>query len=521
MKSHRSDMPDILPPLPLYNRATLQRVEHQHKDDALMQRAAVAAAEWASQLRAGRENDPILFLAGPGNNGGDAITCATLLRRAGVPVVAVFTGRGRPLPPDADAACQQFIAAGGKFLVDIPPHTGWSLIVDGLFGIGLSKPPQDEYARLIVEINRLAHEQGCPILALDCPSGLDADTGFAHPPTVDATHTLTFIAAKPGLYTADGPDHCGEIRIADLDLDISAQAPKESAFFPPDGHTLEVAAFAHCLAPRRANTHKGSYGNVGILGGATAMQGAVLLAGHAALKLGAGKVFVGMLDAKSVDYTQPELMLRQAPRIFDIHLQALVCGPGMGLVGQARDLLPRALAAQTPLLLDADALTLLTIIPSLTQRLESQIRQRREQGFPTLLTPHPAEAARLLATTPLAIQENRLESARELARRFQAWVVLKGCGSIVSSPEGRWWINRSGNPGMAGPGFGDTLTGFIAALLGQGWPAGEALLAAVHLHGKAADDLVAAGVGPVGLTASEIIDAARLRFNRWLRRDFT
>ncbi|MDR0234527.1 MAG: NAD(P)H-hydrate dehydratase [Zoogloeaceae bacterium] len=499
------------PCLPLFYRESIRQFEAEHPGGVLMARAAEEIARWAQQL-CQEDSHPILVLAGIGNNGGDAISAASLLRQAGHSVIAVFLGRGHVLPREADAACQKFIASGGKFSAEIPNHTRFSLIIDGMFGIGLSHSPQGKYAYLIETVNRISHEQGCPVLALDCPSGLDVDSGFAHLPTIVASHTLTFIASKPGLYTGDGPDHCGEIRIANLGLkDTSIKA---------DGHLLALQAFAHCLKPRRANSHKGNYGNVGILGGATAMQGAVLLAGRAALKLGAGKVYVAMFDAKSVDYGQPELMLRQAARIFDSPLAALACGPGMGQVGQAREIMPRVLAMPNTLVLDADALNLLVTVPSLAA-MGSQIQLRRKQGLATILTPHPAEAARLLSTTAATVQQDRIGSALELARHFQSWVALKGCGTIIADPDGHWQINPTGNPGMAGPGFGDVLTGFVASLLGQGWPPEKALLAAVHLHGRAADDLVAAGVGPVGLTASEVIEAARFRLNRWIYQDFS
>lgn len=474
--------------------------------------AAKAAAEWSASLRAtGAADAPVLILAGPGNNGGDALMTATLLRRAGVAVMVVFNRRGVNLPPDAEAACQQFIAGGGKFLTDIPENQRFSLIVDGLFGIGLTRAPEDAHAELIRTANRLARAQNCPLLALDCPSGLCADTGFAYQPTIHATHTLAFIGAKPGLYTADGPDYCGDIRIDPLGLNADAA----------DGKLLGVSSFAACLRARKNNTHKGLYGGVGILGGATAMQGAALLAGRAALCLGAGRVYIGMLDAKSVDFMQPELMLRQGARLFDARLDALVCGPGMGTVGQARELLLRALSLRSALVLDADALNLVAAMPALAERLESETALREAAGGSTILTPHPAEAARLLAVTVEDVQENRVESALALARKYQAWVLLKGCGSVIAHADQRWWINPTGHPGMAGPGFGDVLSGFIAALLGQGFPAGEALMAATYLHGLAAEDCAARGIGPVGLTAGEVIPAARARFNRWLARDFS
>ncbi|MDR1850475.1 MAG: NAD(P)H-hydrate epimerase, partial [Zoogloeaceae bacterium] len=352
-----------LPCRPLFCRQTIRQIEAGRPGGILMARAAEEAAKWAQELcRA--SDDPILVLAGMGNNGGDAISAASLLRQRGFSVITVFLGRGHVLPPEADAACQQFIASGGKFVADIPANTRFSLIMDGLFGIGLTRSIEGHSAYLVGAANRIAREQNCPILALDCPSGLDADSGFAHLPAITASHTLTFIAAKPGLYTGDGPDYSGEIRVADLGL--AGLAVKA------DGHLLSTGAFAHCLKPRRANSHKGNYGNVGILGGATAMQGAVLLAGRAALKLGAGKVYIGMFDAKSVDYEQPELMLRQAARIFDTPLAVLACGPGMGQVGFARELLPRVLTAPNTLVLDADALNLLVAVPSLSS-MRSQI----------------------------------------------------------------------------------------------------------------------------------------------------
>ncbi|MDR3055509.1 MAG: NAD(P)H-hydrate dehydratase [Zoogloeaceae bacterium] len=492
-------------PPALYCRDSLRRLETVCADAGLMRRAGAAAALLAEDLRAGR-SDAVLALAGPGNNGGDALTMATLLRRQGVAVTTVFIGEADALPADAREAYQQFIAEGWRLLPDIPVETRWSLIVDGLFGIGLARPLTGREAQLVEAANRLAAEQGCPLLALDCPSGLDADTGFCRGAAIRATHTLSFIAAKPGFYTADGADHCGQVLFDDLGVDV------ESSDIPADGHRLDRSMFASWLTPRKRNTHKGTYGSVGIIGGAHSMMGAALLAGRAALKLGAGRVFLGLLDAQApgADFGHPELMLKKPEGVFDTELSALACGPGLGRSDRAAELLEMAIASAAPLVLDADALNILAFDDG---GLQKRVSQREA---PVLLTPHPAEAARLLDLQTVDIQKSRIHMAQELAHRYNAWVVLKGCGSVVCNPEGKWWINTTGNPGLAGPGTGDVLTGMLTALLGQGWPPEAALQAAAHLHGQAADDLVEEGLGPVGLTAGELIHAMRARFNRWI-----
>lgn len=489
--------------LPLYLNASLRHIETRHAADALMQRAGLAAAEWAAPL-AGKMNRPILALAGPGNNGGDAFAMARLLREQFFDVCLVFAGEVSRLPPDAAAACQDFIAGGGTLSAGIPEDTQWSLIVDGLFGIGLARAPEGLYAQWIASANRLAERNCCPLLALDCPSGLNPETGAALSPSIRASHTLSFIAAKPGLYMADGPDHCGEVRIADLALDSVAECA-------PDGWLLSRDDFAERLKPRRRNTHKGSFGNAGVLGGAKSMVGAAFLAGRAALKLGAGRVYVGLLDgeAPAVDLQQPELMLRRADVLLQTDLQALACGPGLGRSSEALRLLEQSLKAPVQLVLDADALNLLAD----DGRLEGNLTNR---VGPAILTPHPAEAARLLGCSVRDIQNDRVRAAVELADRYRSHIALKGCGTVIALTDGRWWINNTGNPGMATAGMGDVLCGLIIALLAQNWPPEMALLAAVHLHGAAADRLVACGNGPVGLTAGEVIDPARALFNSWV-----
>jgi hydroxyethylthiazole kinase-like uncharacterized protein yjeF len=273
---------------------------------------------------------------------------------------------------------------------------------------------------------------------------------------------------------------------------------------------LDPQSVTRALSPRRANTHKGSYGSLGIIGGAAGMVGAAWLAGRAALRLGTGRVYVGMIDnaAPALDPAQPELMLRSADAILKLdQLSALAVGPGMGQSAMAKGLLKNAIRADLPLVLDADALNLLAQEPIMRRAVP-------RRTAPTVITPHPAEAARLLGVSTGEVQANRIAASLTLAQRLRCDVVLKGAGSICASADGRWRINTTGNPGLASAGQGDVLTGMVAALIAQGASAPDALAAAVHLHGAAADALVADGVGPAGLTASEVIDRARSILNQ-------
>jgi hydroxyethylthiazole kinase-like uncharacterized protein yjeF len=460
---------------PLLRSAELRAIEARHANvvPPLMERAGRAAAELALRLLKNRRAR-VLALAGPGNNGGDAIVMAHVLKQQGIDVV---------------------VGPGGKV-----PKGDYGLVVDGLFGIGLQRPITGAYADLIARINAF---QG-PVLALDIPSGLDGDTGRVMGVAVRATHTISFIGGKPGLYTLDGPDHCGEVSVVNLGLRLDE--------FP--GAVLSVDDFSDCLTPRLRNSHKGSYGSLAVVGGAAGMTGAALLAGRAGLQLGAGRVFVGLLQALVVDPVQPELMLRTADNAL-AHATVAVVGPGLGSSDAALEIVRRVASAvprdtalhNFPVLFDADALNLLAAHPVLVAHL-----LRRTAS--TIITPHPAEAARLLATTTEAVQADRVGAALKLAQRFKAHVALKGCGTVIAHPDGRWRINANGNPGLASGGTGDVLSGFIGALLAQGWPADAALSGAVHLHGAAADALVASGIGPVGIAAGELIPVARTLLNR-------
>jgi len=490
---------------PIYPVAAIRAIEALAIPGAvppLMERAGEAAAHLALLLVQGPAR--VLVACGPGNNGGDGFVLARHLHCAGLAVSVAFAGDPCRLPDDARAAHAAWIAAGGLTVPDLPapPPEGWALVADALFGIGLQRPLEGRYAGWIDTLNA----QPCPRLAIDIPSGLDADTGRRLGHCFEATHTITFIALKPGLLTLDGPDQCGEIHLAPIDLDAETLAPAP-------GREITPALFADRLTPRRANSHKGSYGDAALVGGAPGMVGAAVLAGRAAIHLGAGRVLLGLLDpaALTVDILRPELMFRPPAQLLaDPAMSAVAVGPGLGQSDAARALVATAIGLDKPLVLDADALNLVATDPAL----QGALAARR---CPTLLTPHPAEAARLLGCSTPDIQRDRVAAATAIARRTGAWLVLKGCGSVVANPDGAWWINTSGSPAMATAGMGDVLTGLLTALLARGWPAGDAMLAAVHLHGRAADRLCAAQSIDSGLLADDIAPSARACFNAWVR----
>ena len=513
---------------PLYSVAQLRAIEHGAAAllpaGALMQRAGEAAAALALDLIGARPG-PVLVLAGPGNNGGDALDTAARLAHAGAEVMLVHLA-GAAASPDTLRALGRARAGSTRFIDAPPPARDWALVIDGLFGIGLARPLEGAARAVVLGLEGLA----CPVLALDIPSGLDADTGAlvgqapgqgqaqSQPVAVRATHTITFIGDKPGLHTGAGRDHAGQVTVAPIGIDPALLPPAMAGLNGP-------ALFAQHLVPRRHDSHKGSFGDVAIVGGAAGMAGAPVLAARAALHAGAGRVFVAALEpALAWDSAQPELMFRDGAAFLakDGGKGAtLVLGPGLGDSATALRLLSKALEGDAPLVLDADALNLVAASVALQQRLAER-GGPRQAAAPSpspqqLLTPHPLEAARLLGVTAAVVQGDRLAAAREIAARLQAVVVLKGSGTVIADPSGRVAINPTGNPGLATGGTGDVLAGVCGALLAQGWRAWEAALGAVWLHGAAADRLVEQGVGPVGLTAGELPAAVRSLLNEAIR----
>jgi hydroxyethylthiazole kinase-like uncharacterized protein yjeF len=475
----------------LYRTDQIRALEQQHGTNGLMQQAGQVVATLACQLVQESRAD-ILILAGPGNNGGDALVAARHLKNRFYNIHLLFTGDTSNLPLDARAAYDAWLACGGKITHEIPPCVEFGLVIDGLFGIGLTRELDERHIQLIDAINALPTIR----LAIDIPSGLSADTGRVLGAAIQADHTITFIARKPGLYTLDGADHAGKVHAADLGV-----SP-----VPAIGCGRLVDSPPATLAPRKRNSHKGSFGSVAVIGGASGMVGAALLAGRAALLAGSGRVYCHFMapDAPLLDTNFPELMLRHGEELAE-NLDCIIVGPGMGRTAQAAQQLRAALKTTSPLVLDADALHLLATDPAL--------RDALQQRGNAVLTPHPGEAAALLDCDNAKIQADRITSALNIAQRYHATVVLKGAGSIIATSDGHWYINASGNPGLSAAGMGDVLAGIISALVVQGLSIEHATLLGVYLHGNAADSLVADGVGPVGLTASEIAQEVRNLLN--------
>ena len=484
---------------PILRVAELRAIEKRHANAGLMERAGAAAGAVAQAMLASSRGGTVAVLAGPGNNGGDGFVVARLLRAAYHDVDVVFRGDPAKLPADARAAHAAYVAAGGTTIAE--PRTGtFALVVDALYGVGLARPVTGGDASLVA----WANARGAPLLALDVPTGLDAGTGDLHAPAIRATATATFIALKPGLLTGEGPDAAGIVTVHALGLDAGLASAQGRRLDWP----LVDALLGDALARSRRNVHKGTYGTLGIVGGAAGMTGAPILAGRAAIRTGAGKVRIGFVadEPPAFDAATPELMLTGVVPAIE-SATALVVGPGLGTSDASANALRRAIDTEVPLVLDADALNLVAASASLRDAVAAR-------QAPTLATPHPAEAGRVLVASTADVQRDRLAAAVALARALKAHVVLKGAGSVLAHPDGRFDVNASGNPALASAGSGDVLAGILGALLAQGLDAMTALRVAVCLHGAAADRLVSQGVGPIGLAASELADAARSLLNR-------
>lgn len=481
---------------PILTVDAVRAAERRHGTHGLMARAGAAAAGVAATL-ADPRGGTVVVLAGPGNNGGDGFVVARELKARYFDVAVVFRGDTSKLPVDARDAHAAWIAAGGSTRTD-PPGARAALVIDALFGIGVGRPIDAPYAELVDWANAI----DAPVLALDLPSGLDADRGIATGPVVHANATATFIALKPGLLTAEGPDLAGDVSVHALDVDAGAAA----------GRRIDWATLAPMLASslrrRRRNVHKGTFGTVAIVGGAHGMIGAPILAARAAAGAGAGKTRIGFVGVPHplFDPMAPELMLGEVAQSLD-GATAVVAGPGLGQSDASANALRRALDAPVPLVLDADALNLAAASNSLRESIAARTA-------PTIVTPHPAEAARLLGIPTKEVERDRIVAALALVDALRTHVVLKGAGSVLAHPGGDWAINASGNPALATAGSGDVLAGLVGALLAQGLAAADALMAGVCLHGAAADTLVARGIGPIGIASGELTDAARALLNQ-------
>ncbi|MBM3117535.1 NAD(P)H-hydrate dehydratase [Jeongeupia naejangsanensis] len=476
---------------PLYLSATLRRLEadYAQHEPPLIELAGKSIAQW---LLARYRGSRFGVLVGPGNNGADALACARRLREAGQ-ALHCLVPLARKALSSPDAA---LLALSGLQVVDSAGLSECDVIVDGLFGLGLNRRLDTSITGLLEAIDGF----GKPIVAIDAPSGLDSDRGVPSPVALHATHTLSMLGAKPGYYTAAGRDYCGEVHLIEL-------LPPTAARPAADAQLIDTQPNAPQLH-RQHVSHKGTYGTLAIFGGSAGMTGAALLAGRMAAKSGAGKVYLGLLDpVLGVDVLQPELMLQAATDLVkrsDLDLAAI--GPGLGRSQAAQALLQQLLASDLPLLLDADALNLLSSAAELQQQL-------RTRTAPSIITPHPAEAARLLGLPTNKVQEDRLAAARELQARLNTAVLLKGSGTICADCAGIS-INGSGNGALATAGQGDILSGLIASLWLQGLSPIDAARLSAFVHGHAADDWRMQHRNGLGLCASELIEPIRTLLNR-------
>lgn len=488
---------------PLHSAAATRQLEALVQEalpaHELMKRAGEAVARLA---RARVPHAQRIWVAtGPGNNGGDGWIAALHLHNAGVPEVWVTqTAEPARLPADAAWARQTALEAG----VTVMPHAPASadLIIDALLGLGASREPEGLLGEQIDAIRNSPN----PVLCVDLPSALDADTGACLgllPRTAGPRLTLSLLTLKPGLFTAHGRDLAGEIWFDDLGA-AQAEAPAACAHWGgAQQQPANRANHAHA-------SHKGSFGDVAVIGGqgpqtdGSGMVGAALLAARAALHGGAGRVFVGLLDGGTSqwDPQAPELMVRRPDRLTDpaFLAQATVvagCGGGKAIGGHLEPLLQIA----KRLVLDADALNLLAAAPSMCQ----MVKHRRDRGLETVITPHPLEAARLLGVTTAQVMTDRLRSATALAHELGVVCVLKGAGTVVASTDAPPWINATGNARLATAGTGDVLAGMLGASLScsPALPLRERVERAVAQHGALAD----AWPESVALSASRLADA--------------
>ncbi len=445
----------------------------------LMQRAGLAVAQLA--LATVPHARRIWVACGPGNNGGDGLEVAFHLHQWGKEPVITWLGSPSQASLDTQAAYEK-VRALGLAIADDPP-TQYDMCIDALLGIGASRrEPHAQMARWIDQMN----SSGAPVLAIDLPSGLNPDTGSAPHLHVKASHTLSLLTLKAGLFTGEGRDASGDIWLDDLDV------PCDVAGAPAPMARLNTASRP---AARPHASHKGSFGDVAVIGGAPGMTGAALLAASAALRTGAGRVFVGLLDetAPALDTLQPELMFRRTDSL-DLSTMTTVCGCGGGSAITTH--LHGILISLAPVVIDADALNAIAFDAGL----QAALKLRSSHALVTVLTPHPLEAARLLGCDTAQVQHDRLQAASQMAAMFGCTVILKGSGTVIAEPGQISVVNATGNSRLATSGTGDVLAGMVGAHLAGGQPAFQAACAAVFDHGAFADRWP----GPQHLTASQL-----------------
>ncbi len=458
-----------------------------------MQRAGEAAFSHIQALWPGKKH--WLILCGHGNNGGDGFIVARLARSAGMEVTVIACEGTKALPEEAEQARNAWLAAGGEIhAADTPWPEQNDIIIDALLGTGLNRAPGDPYARLIEKANA----GSAPVFSVDIPSGLVAANGTTPGPVINATHTITYIALKPGLLTGKARDYVGQLHFHALGLDawLAGQAAPIARY--------DASVLTRWLPPRKPTSHKGDHGKLAIIGGDRGTAGAIRMTGEAALRAGAGlvRVLTHKDNLSALLTARPELMVQElsAQAIEEALDWAdfIVIGPGLGQRDWGKQALEKVKKSSKPMLWDADALNLLAIA--------GDKRQNR------VITPHPGEAARLLEVKTSEIESDRLLAARKLAERYGGVVVLKGAGTLIASEAGEMAIADVGNAGMATGGMGDVLSGIIGSLSGQKLSLYEAACAGCVAHGAAAE-AVSQRLGTRGMLATDLFSELYLFVN--------
>lgn len=479
-------------PLPLYRANQVRELDRIAIEEmgipgiCLMERAgriafSILQSCWPQARR-------IAVLCGIGNNGGDGYVLARLAYLAGYDATVLQIGDTAKLKGEALSAFEAMTNVG----LTVQEFTDKKLSivdvgVDALFGTGLDREVSGQWREVIEALNCCT----CPILSIDIPSGLHADTGTVLGVAVRANATVSFIGLKQGLFTGAGPDYCGKVYFDDLQVPCATYKPVKSTVTRLDYEVLKTA-----LPKRSRIAHKGTFGHVLVIGGDSGMSGAVRLAAESAARVGAGKVSIATRTSHAalLNLVRPEIMshgietAEQLSPLLD-KVDVIAIGPGLGQSIWARAMLEAVKNVQKPIVVDADALNLLAKVPF---------------RFPnSVLTPHVGEAARLLELSTAEIQADRFAAVQTLQLRFGGVCVLKGAGTLITEPNGQIALCTAGNPGMACGGMGDVLTGVIAGLLAQGFPTFDAANLGVCLHGKAGDRAALEG-GERGLLPSDL-----------------
>jgi len=480
-----SELPEIL-----FSPAQVRELDRRAIEDhgapgsTLMTRAGEAVWNAIRDRWPGR---PLVVVCGAGNNAGDGYVIARLAMASGLTTRVRYLVEPEKLSGDAARAADDYAVAGGEcqpFDGRLPDHD--AVIVDAILGTGLDRPVGGRFAEAVAAVNAAVG----PVLAVDVPSGLNAETGAVMGIAVRADVTVTFVGMKSGLLTGHGPELCGDILYDALDV-----PPTVFEGLPEKARRISETELRQALCPRPRDAHKGISGHVLIVGGGEGMPGAARLAGEAALRAGAGLVSVATRPEHVAAIVSgcPELMCRGVAHAEDLaplleRATTVAVGPGLGQTDWARNLLETVLASDLPIVVDADGLNLVAARPTVRAN--------------WILTPHPGEAARLLDTDTASIQGDRFRAVADIAERYQAVAILKGAGSLVCGKEGRIGLCDAGNPGMAVAGMGDVLTGVVAALLAQGLEPGRAARIGVLVHARAGDE--ASRAGERGMTAADL-----------------